>query len=363
VNGDQVRDTTFLRWRTRSGYLPSEVDDLLHRIAAELDVGGPVGPLIRSATFQMTRRGFDVDAVDWLLEQFLRRRDDSELAGTSRHPWRDLDVVNQFARHAAGNPDECPAESGSQRARRKSHSDERKHGSEEREYFSEQCDNAWEDFGQQPGTYLRSGWVGAASYELLTMEVQTIASVRGHLWYMPRFVPKIVKAGERSFTFRMTGPAGSSSQGLAEIAARSARDYDGHFSAKTISSRKQEAEARQWARARLPELVDKAGTPILHTSGRNFDGRACASISFPDQRWLRFLVRGTRKANTIMTAVDQAGNKIARYRLIRPGFMNWRNIVEISLPPDLELTDELLLAIAISTRWLSEYFDVPGGGG
>ena len=47
VNGDEVRDTWFLRssiWRSYGGgfigYAASEVDDLLRRVAAELDAGG-----------------------------------------------------------------------------------------------------------------------------------------------------------------------------------------------------------------------------------------------------------------------------------------------------------------------------------
>jgi hypothetical protein len=45
--------------------------------------------------------------------------------------------------------------------------------------------------------------------------------------------------------------------------------------------------------AKPRELVDETGTPILYTSGQNYDNRAWACITFPDGRWLRFLVRGT----------------------------------------------------------------------
>jgi hypothetical protein len=51
-----------------------------------------------------------------------------------------------------------------------------------------------------------------------------------------------------------------------------------------------------------------------------------------------------------MTAVDQAGNKIARYRAR-----------QITVHPDQSLTDELVLAI-ISAPWLASYFDVPSEG-
>jgi hypothetical protein len=52
-----------------------------------------------------------------------------------------------------------------------------------------------------------------------------------------------------------------------------------------------------------------------------------------------------------MTAVDQAGNKVARYRLLT------KDSAEITVHPNRELTDELVLAMAISARWPGTYFD------
>jgi hypothetical protein len=141
--------------------------------------------------------------------------------------------------------------------------------------------------------------------------------------------------------------ARSSSPVIAEIAARAARDQDGHF-------------AKPTRRRKLPSvrgLVDEAGIPILYTSGENFDWRSCFCVTFPDGRWLRFPVRGTNEANAIITAVDQAGNKVARYRMID-------SRLEITVNPDQTLTDELALAIAIPARKrLRMYFERPGGGG
>jgi hypothetical protein len=101
--------------------------------------------------------------------------------------------------------------------------------------------------------------------------------------------------------------------------------------------------------------------PILYTSGRNWNRRACARISFPDQRWLRFLVRGTQGDNAIMTAADRAGNTVFRYRTIgRLG--TTRDPAEITVHPAWMLTEELALSIAISARWLDPYFQLGGGG-
>jgi hypothetical protein len=58
-----------------------------------------------------------------------------------------------------------------------------------------------------------------------------------------------------------------------------------------------------------------------------------------------------------MTAVDQAGNRVVRYR--RPA-KGW-DTVEISVNPDWKLSDELILAISISAPLLKSYFDSPAG--
>ena len=91
ATGEQVRDTTFLI--TRGGYDAAQVDDLLRGIAAELDAGRPVEPLARNATFRTRRTGYDIDAVDWFLGQFLLRPGLGELAEMSTDPWRGLDAV------------------------------------------------------------------------------------------------------------------------------------------------------------------------------------------------------------------------------------------------------------------------------
>jgi len=355
VNGDVVRDTWFLRssWlrnitsfatpRSLTGYATREVDDLLGRVAAELDAGGPAGSLIENATFRRMHNrllpvGYDIDAVDWFFDQLLRRPDHTELAGISADPWRDLAVAQltrSKVRDAAGQPPNPRA------------------------YFAEECANAWRDFGQAPGMHLRWGRTGrrlrGACYELRTLQQQTIASRDGQRL--------TVRAGGRSFTYKKTDvPARSTADswppGIAELAARSWRDYTGHYAAETMSSKAQRREART-----ALELVDETGIPILYSSGKNFDRQAYACVTFPDQRWLRFLVRGTEPWNAIMTAVDQAGNRVARYRKSTGDPLWKRAEAEITVHPDQRLTDELVLAIAISAEWLESFFSRPSSGG
>jgi hypothetical protein len=138
------------------------------------------------------------------------------------------------------------------------------------------------------------------------------------------------------------------SPALAETVARSRRDHAGHFAAEPAKNPAQRVEARH-----VRELADETEAPVLYVTGRNFHYRACARVTFPDQRWLRFLVSGTQPANAIMTAVDHAGNKIARYRINGP--------MDITVHPDRALSDELALAIAMSAPSLDSYFQTEGG--
>ena len=301
VNGDQVRCVGF---RSPGGYDGSQVDDLLRRIAVELDAGRPARPLIASATLRPTpitiRRmlsgTYDCEAVDWFLEQLERHEeDDPELAGTGADPWRDVPVGNYFTRKDPGD-----LAKGTARPPLLEH---RKQARQDQEYLVQECADAWADFGQQPGTRLQWVRAGVKRRELRTAEQQTITSL--HV-----LLPTTVSTGGRTFA---------------------------------------------WKRARR-SLFDETGMPVLHTSGRNYYHSAGARIMFADhQRWLRFPVRGTERTNAIMTAVDPAGNRVARYRL--------NDGVEITVHPGQQLTDELVLAIAISAPWLSSYFKTPNQGG
>ena len=335
MNGDEILETRFLFCRgTRFfggaladpawGYEAAEVDGLLRRVAGELDAGRPAGRLIENATFRRMGRSprYDIDAVDWFLGQLLLRPGPREPAGIDADPWRDL-AVAQLTQGGGG--------------------------------FLQACHSAWRDFGQHHGTRLR--WVKAtpglfrsARYELRTADQQTIASrVEQH---------RTVEAGGRSFTWKKTpipggGTAGSWPPGVAELATRSGRDVAGRFAAETRSSRTHRRQVR-WG---VAEYVDEQGTPVLYASGGCYNERATARVTFPDQRWLRFLVRGTHPENAIMTAVDQAGNRVVRYRRPAEGW----DTVEITVNPDWKVTDELILAIAISAGYLKSYFDSPHG--
>jgi DivIVA domain-containing protein len=50
VTGDEIRDTTFLI--SVGGYDVAQVNDLLCRIAAEIDADRPIEPLIKNVSFR-----------------------------------------------------------------------------------------------------------------------------------------------------------------------------------------------------------------------------------------------------------------------------------------------------------------------
>lgn len=358
MNGDEIRATAFLRcdsilgvnyalaslFQPSWGYAAAEVDELLRQAAAELDAGRFAGPLIDNARFQRTRSGprYDIDAVDWFLGQLPHRVDHADRARPGTDPWRDL-AVAQLTQSKASGPGMRP-----------------KPGND---FLRRECETAWGDFSQQPGRHLqytRRVWSGVC--ELRTAEQQQpIASLKGAS-LMGGPVRTTVSLGGRTFTNKIPKiPARRTADawppGIADLAAVSSwRDCAGNFAAETMSSRHQRLEART-----VREFTDETGTPIMYSHGSNFSRRAYARITFPDQRWLRFLVRGTSRKNAVMTAVDQAGNKVARYRATRLPPTGYT--VAITVHPDRQLTDELMLAVALSAPWLNSYFAYPSGGG
>jgi hypothetical protein len=108
---------------------------------------------------------------------------------------------------------------------------------------------------------------------------------------------------------------------------------------------------------RLRELRDETGSPVLYTSGKHYNHVPGANIAFPDHRSLTFPVRGTSLANAIMTAVDRDGHTVARYRSRIYSAEFRGDTVEIIVHPVQQLTEELLLAIALSAPWLRSYFE------
>jgi hypothetical protein len=327
VNGDEVRRAWFLDFMEGEGgpggYDAADVYDLLARVAAELDSGRPVRPLIANATFQvpskwsfLKRRGLLTGAVDWFLEQLLLQENPSEMARTNTDPWRDLATEPYCVYREPGELAGLVAAPPQQ------------------EYA-----DAWRDFGWQPGTRLSWVQAGAHCYELRAAGQQTLATSKG------RRSPTLSLDG-RIFTWYPAQP-----MFLRNIAETIGRDRPG------APSRMLGADIKA---IELDALIDEKQRPVLYKGGRHFHYYAGAYVKFPGHQGLRFPVRATGVADAVMTAVDQAGNKVARYRVAPDDNNAWT--VQISVHPDRQLTDELTLAIAVSAPFLRSYFIPPTGG-
>jgi DivIVA domain-containing protein len=300
LNGHAVRSVTF---RRIGGYDTSQVNALLDRIAAELDAGRPAGPLIARATFGRQQfRGYAVGPVDWFLEQLRRHEDPAEADRRNADPWRDLAADPYCIRRKPGD------QAGRIRAPSK-----------------QECRDAWQDFGRPPGTRLQ--W--ARGKLRIAEQQQTIVTVRTR-WTKTT----AVTASGRTFNRKLARLSGL------EITLSIDRDQPG--TPARLGSQVPQRSDRDIYGA---QFLDETGEPALYSGG----GSVTRFITFPGQRQLWFPIRGTAPANAIMTAVDQDGNKVARYRLVKKK-------TEITVHPGQQLTDELALALAESAPWLRQKF-------
>jgi len=257
-----------------------------------------------------------------------RRGDPSEAARTTADPWRDLAAEPYYIRREPGDPAGSITEPSPQ------------------EYA-----DAWRDFGRQPGT--RLSWVrtGTLRRELRTTDQQTVVSFRyaaiAANWPSPTSIVgnHRLSAGGRTFTLKRVTP--SAWPGIATTISRDRLGADRKLQHQT--------DDRD---PFLRQHLDDTGIAVLYRGGKHIERNAGSYVKFPGQRWLRFPVRGTKRANAITTAVDQAGNKVARYQ-----FAGCRKAIEIALHPDQRLTEEQALTIAVSASWIDDFFSREGGGG
>lgn len=113
------------------------------------------------------------------------------------------------------------------------------------------------------------------------------------------------------------------------------------------------------------ELIDPSdGIVVLRVIGRHYGGKSDAVVAFSDQRRFRFPILGTGISDEVMTAVDEEGNKVVRYREAKRRTTQTRSAarIEAVVNPALKVTPDLLLLVAISSGFLlTEYRARPGG--
>ena len=315
MDGNEVRRLVFPQ---SGGYDTAAVDELLDRIATELDAGRPIAHLIENATLPRQsaqlrkgfRGGYAYASVDGVLLQ-LRRQDDPEARAD---PWRDLPAW----RYSMATKD-----------------------------YARECAEACRDFSAQPGTRLGLARTGVGRWELRTAEQYALVSART--------VPART-FGRDGHTYRLSRVRAAQWPAVAAEIGDERPGAPAHL-ARTGA----EAARRTGAAARkdftLKSLADRTDPPVLYTGGGHIDRRPGGYVQFPGQRWLQFPVRGTSRSNAIMTAVDQTGRQVARYMI------GDRRAIHITVHPDQRLTDELILTLALTARWVSSYFNSSGGGG
>jgi DivIVA domain-containing protein len=351
VDGNDVRRLVF---RQLGGYDTAAVDELLDRVADELDAGRPVANLIEGATFPPQplrlskgfRGGYDYASVDWVLSQ-LCRQDDPEARAD---PWRNLPAWNyRIASPDAGAAQPTRVARGAaalpRNARAKAEKD-----------FRKACAEACRDFATQPGAQLSLVKTGIARWELRSPDRYVLVSARttptrtfdrdGRTYRLSRvrraqWQAVAAEIGEEP-TWSPAHLPRTEPAARTEAGAAGAASGDGAVKRQSMS---------------LKSLADAMGQTVLYTGGAHSDQYPGGYVRFPGRRWLRFPVRGTTRSNAIMTAVDQAGRQLARYMIAD------RRAIDIVVHPDQRLTDELILTVALSARWVSSFFTSSGGGG
>jgi len=123
-------------------------------------------------------------------------------------------------------------------------------------------------------------------------------------------------------------------------------------------------------RSRDAELIDISdGSAVLRVMGRHHGGESNAVVAFSDQRRFHFPILGTGLFDEVMTAVDQEGNKVVRYRQAKQRLGRTTQTrsaakIEAVVNPAYKVTPDILLVIAVSSGFLlTEYRARPGGGG
>jgi hypothetical protein len=278
--------------------------------------------------------------VDWVLSQ-LRRQDDP---AARDDPWRDLPVWGyRLARPAAGAT-ELPAPRVSL--------------IQAVTAAAQECADAWRDFGLVPGTPLSLVKTGTARGELRTAEQYALVSVR--------LAPAKTFARD-GLSYRLRTVKAAQWPAVAAEIGDKPPGSPAHLAPPNRPGEPGQGQPATFRWASLPHqlksLADQTGRPALYTSGTHIGRKAGGSVQFPGLRWLRFPVRGTHRSNAIMTAADQAGRQVARYRIAGKGVLTGWRAIDITVHPDQRLSDELILTLALTAPWISSFFASEGGGG
>jgi hypothetical protein len=164
--------------------------------------------------------------------------------------------------------------------------------------------------------------------------------------------------GERTYTLRSSKRETSNPQ-IDAVAEEWVQKRQGHF-LRDRGFRKYLELLRKNGPRLVRELVDdQTNEVVFYKCSQNVYRRADALIAYDDRRRLGFPVRGTSRANVIVSAVDESGTSVARFRSTDP----WHLGVDIMISPTTKLNDDLKLVVALAAPMVVSYFSHEGGGG
>jgi hypothetical protein len=304
--GDEVRGVTFPRQR---GYDGAAVWSTQLVIADLLDAGRSPATYLSQKTLP-AGYGFDMEAVDRYLDGLVGKSDMTPVQdGTSTNPWTGR-LPTTLRRGATPGrylgPDDWVL------------------GNARSSQFASECENEWFQIPSLPGTHLKAAlslrtsikwtyqWPVSAREIQSVVEPTTLATVR--LTAHNKAVLTVTESGE---AFQILGRPG-------EVVAKA--------SGELILQRTGES--------------GKKSHPLLRHQGR----QPFTAIYLPDRRWFRFPVRGTRRGDAVMTAVDQSETEVMWFRLAGA------KGVDVVVAPERRVTTEVLCVIAIASPLIWYYF-------
>ena len=184
----------------------------------------------------------------------------------------------------------------------------------------------WQSFPELPGTHLLWRRTGLFAVDLLAPNGDVWASVDCPKWYADHGA--VISALGRTYEVRRIGKS---------------RDL-------------------------VKELVEVANDATVMTmTGIHYGGRATTRLSTPDDLSLTFPVTGSNAPRATMSAVNDAGDRLVRYRVNKPKGGVWAIgpvldliPVEVVVMDGAESIPSLALLIAVTSGYVRSFFRSPG---
>lgn len=145
------------------------------------------------------------------------------------------------------------------------------------------------------------------------------------------------------------------------------RLYSNHGAVINAHGRTYEMRSSGKSKDQINELVDVAnGATVMTMTGIRYGGRATTRLSTPSDVSLTFPVTGSVTTAT-MSAIDDAGDRLIRYRVNKPKGGVWAIGAVLDLiPVEVVVTDvaesipSLALVIAATSGFVRSFFRRPG---